>query len=266
VLLTPDYRLALIDLGMVGHLAPGAQEQLCRLMLAIANQRSDDAANVVTSLGEKADGFSDVALRSRIGEVIARHTQADADLNVGRAMIELARAGSASGLRLPAELSVLGKTLLNLHDIGRVLDRRFDVNDALRRHATQLTHRRMVDSMAPPRMMSTILELRDFAERLPARLNRVLTALSDNDLRLKVEVIDHGAIIDGLQKVANRIAAGLVLAASIVAAALMMRIDVPFTLFGYPAIAMALLFIALFGGLWLIWTAVARDVRRKQTS
>ena len=37
VLLTPDHRLALIDLGMVGRLSPAMQEQLFRLMLAISD-------------------------------------------------------------------------------------------------------------------------------------------------------------------------------------------------------------------------------------
>jgi hypothetical protein len=52
---------------------------------------------------------------------------------------------------------------------------------------------------------------------LPGRVNRVLGALAGNELRLKVEMIDEGAVIDGLQKVANHIALGLVLAALIVA-------------------------------------------------
>ena len=61
--------------------------------------------------------------------------------------------------------------------------------------------------------------VRDFAEQLPGRMNRILDALAANDLRLKIEVIDHGSIIDGFQKVANRITTGLILAALIIGAA-----------------------------------------------
>ena len=57
---------------------------------------------------------------------------------------------------------------------------------------------------------------------------------------MKVEVIDDGAIIDGLQKVANRITLGLILAAMIVSAAMVMRIDTTFRIMGYPAFAMIL--------------------------
>ena len=51
-------------------------------------------------------------------------------LNPGRVMLDLARYGHQFGLRMPAELPLLGKTLLNLHEIGCVLDRDFDVNAA----------------------------------------------------------------------------------------------------------------------------------------
>ena len=37
---------------------------------------------------------------------------------------------------MPPELALLGKTLLNLDEIGRVLDPEFDVNASMRRNAT----------------------------------------------------------------------------------------------------------------------------------
>ena len=104
----------------------------------------------------------------------------------------------------------------------------------MRRNATSLMRRRMLKSVTPAQLFSSALEVRDFAERLPGRVNRILDALAANDLRLKVEVIDHGSIIDGFQKVANRIALGLVLAALIVGAAMLMRVQTPFTILGYP--------------------------------
>jgi ubiquinone biosynthesis protein len=93
-------------------------------------------------------------------------------------------------------------------------------------------------------------------------VNRILDALACNDLRLKIEVIDHGSIIDGFQKVANRIALGLVLAALIVGAAMLMRVPTNFTILGYPGVAMLLFLGAVAGGFWMAWTILAGDVRR----
>jgi ubiquinone biosynthesis protein len=263
VLVTNDGRLALIDVGMVGRLSNTVQEQLFRLMLAIVDRRADDAASVVVALGDTLIDFDDAQLRRTVTDLLGRYDRTAAgDLNVGGVMLDIVRSSSRCGLRLPSELALLGKTLLNLHHIGRALDSTFDVNRSMRRHTTSLMRRRMLKTVTPTHLLSSVLEARDFAERLPGRLNRILDALSANDLRLKVEVIDQGSIIDGLQKVANRIALGLVIAALIVGAAMMMQVQTSFTIFGYPGIAMVLFLAAVAGGFWMAWKILAGDVKR----
>jgi ubiquinone biosynthesis protein len=264
VLLTPDHRLALIDLGMVGRLSTTMQERLFRLLLAISEARGDDAASVVIAIGDTHEDFDEMQMRRMIVDMVGRYRNTSArELNVGRVMLEMARAATQHGLRMPPELALLGKTLLNLDEIGRQLDPGFDVNASMRRNATRLMQRRMLNSMSPANVFSTALEVRDFAERLPSRMNRILDALAANDLRLKIEVIDHGSIIDGFQKVANRIALGLVLAALIVGAAMLMRVQTAFTILGYPGLAMLLFLAAAGGGFWMAWTILAGDVKTR---
>jgi ubiquinone biosynthesis protein len=264
VFLTPDHRLALLDLGMVGRLSGTMQDRLFRLMLAIADGRGDEAASVLITLGEREDEFDEMRMRRLIIQMVGRYQHVAAkDLNVGRVMLEMARAGTTHGVRMPPELALLGKALLNLDLIGRTLVPEFEVNASMRRNATQLMQRRFVKTLTQANMFSTALEVRDFAERLPGRLNRILDALSGNDLRLKIEVIDHGSIIDGLQKVANRIALGVVLAALIVGAAMLMRVETRFTILGYPGLAMLLFLAAAAGGFWMAWTVLAGDVKTK---
>ncbi|HKC57456.1 MAG TPA: hypothetical protein VKC35_15080, partial [Vicinamibacterales bacterium] len=138
----------------------------------------------------------------------------------------------------------------------------FDVNASLRGNASSVMRRRMMKSATPANLFSAAMDVREFAERLPGRVNKILDSLAASDLRFKVEVIDQGSIIEGLQKVANRIALGLVLAALIVGAAMLMRVPTSLTIFGYPWIAMLLFLAAAAGGLWMAWTILIGDVRR----
>jgi hypothetical protein len=108
-------------------------------------------------------------------------------------------------------------------------------------------------------ILTTVLEAKQFAERLPGRVTHVLDSLAANDLRLKVEMIDEGAVIDGLQKVANRIALGLVLAA------LIMQVPTTFRLLGYPGLAMILFVMAATGGMLLALPILAHDRVRRRT-
>lgn len=123
----------------------------------------------------------------------------------------------------------------------------------------------MTRSASTGGILTTVLEAKQFAERLPGRVNHVLDSLAANDLRLKVEMIDEGAVIDGLQKVANRIALGLVLAALIVAAALIMQVPTTFRLLGYPGLAMILFVMAATGGMLLALPILAHDRVRRRT-
>ncbi|HUE85289.1 MAG TPA: hypothetical protein VMO26_04355 [Vicinamibacterales bacterium] len=107
--------------------------------------------------------------------------------------------------------------------------------------------------------LSAVLEAKEFAERLPGRVNRVLDALSTSELKLKVELVDEGAVLNGLQKVANRITLGLILAAMIVGAAMIMRVETSFQLFGYSGLAMLLFLFAGMGGVWLAVDIIRHD-------
>ena len=262
VLLTTDHRLGLVDVGMIGRLSTPLQERLFRLLLAIADGDDAEAAIVVVALGEPLDGFDEGSMRRSVNALVSQRGHRADTLNVGRVMLDLARTAYRFGLRMPAELPLLGKTLLNLHDIGQVLDPGYDVNEALSRHATALMRRRMMKSARPTHWLPALLGLRELALRLPERANRILDSLAANDVRLKVEVIDHGSIIDGLQKVANRIALGAVLAALIIGAAMLMQVRTSFTILGYPGFAMLLFLAAVAGGVWLAWTILSDDVKK----
>ena len=181
------------------------------------------------------------------------------NLRVGRVFMEMQFACAAHGLRAPAELTMLGKTLLNLDQVARALDPEMDVNATIRRDAGALMTRRLQKSATSGGVFSAVLEAKEFAERLPGRVNRVLDALSTSELKLKVELIDEGAVMNGLQKVANRITLGLILASLIVSAAMMMRVETTFRLFGYPGLAMILFLFAGLGGAWLAFQIITSD-------
>jgi len=65
----------------------------------------------------------------------------------------------------------------------------------------------------------------------------------------------------GFQKIANRVALGIILGATIVGAAIMMRVKTQFTLFGYPGLAIICFLIAAIGGVLLAIVMFLNDER-----
>ena len=265
VILTKDGRLGLIDLGMVGRVAPRMRDALFRLIVAIGEGRGDDAAERALAIGERQEGFSEEDFRRRIAEVVGEFDSARlGDIQIGRAVIAVSRAAAETGIRVPAELTMLGKTLWNLDEIGRALDPEFDPGATIRREAPILLRHRMAQRFTPGHVASALMDVKELAQELPRRVNAVLDVLAKNALRLKVDAFDEVALIEGLQKIANRIAMGVVLAALIVGAAIVMQIPTRWTLLGYPALAMILFAAAALGGIALITSIVTTDRRRRR--
>jgi predicted unusual protein kinase regulating ubiquinone biosynthesis (AarF/ABC1/UbiB family) len=261
VLLTEDGRLAVLDLGMVARVTPRMQDALLQVLLGGSDGQADVVATYAMKLGQPRDSFDEVAFRRRVADLVARSADSAAEpVEVGRMVLELARLSAESGLRLPPELSMLGKTLLSLDEIARTLKPEVSPNAIVRQHAAALMQQRMADSMSPGRLLSSVLETKELMERLPERMNRILDRLANNEIEVKVDAIDEARLMEGFQKVANRITLGLLLAALIVGAALLMQVDTSFRILGYPGLAILSFLLAAAGGVALICAIVFWDV------
>ena len=256
-----DNRLALLDLGMVARVRPALQDRLLQLLLAVSENRPDDAVNVLLWLAEERDDADEAAFRRGVADIIGQHQEISLSRpQVGRAVLMLLKVAAECGVRLPPELAMIGKTLLNLDEIGHRLAPAFDTNAAVRRHAARITEEQMARDVSPGSLFSAAVELKNFVQHLPGRINRILDRVAENDLRLRVDALDEASLMEGMQKVANRITLGLVLAALIVGAALLMRVDTSFRILGYPGLAILLFLAAAVGGFCLVVAILASDI------
>ena len=261
ILLTEDGRLALLDLGMVARVTPRVQDALLQVLLGGSDGQADVVATYAMKLGQPRETFDEIAFRRRVADLVARSGDSAAEpVEVGRMVLELARLSVESGLRLPPELSMLGKTLLSLDEIARTLKPELLPNAIVRQHAAALMQQRMADSISPGRLLSGVLETKELMERLPERMNRILDRLANNEIEVKVDAIDEARLMEGFQKVANRITLGLLLAALIVGAALLMQVETSFRILGYPGLAIISFLLAAAGGVALIMAIVFWDV------
>ena len=258
-------RLALIDLGMVARVTPALQDRLLQLLLAVSDNQPDAAADVLLAVGECREDADRKGFRRGVTDLLAQHHEMSFQPpQVGRAVLMLLKVAGENGIRLPVELAMIGKTLLNLDLIGHILAPHFDPNAAIRRHAAEITQQQIGRDMSIGSLFSTAVEFKNFVQQLPSRVNRILDHLADNEFQVRVDAIDEARLMEGMQKVANRIALGLVLAALIVGAALLMDVQTSFQIFGYPGLAILLFLAAAAGGLALAVVILANDIKAKR--
>jgi ubiquinone biosynthesis protein len=261
VFVTDDGRVALLDLGQVGYIAPQLQAHLTQLVFAISEGRSDDVVTFVVRVAEKTPLFDEPGFARAVADLVA--TQKDrtiAQVEVGKVVLAILEVSGRFGLIVAPELAMLGKALLNLDQVGYMLDPNFNPNEAIRESAAEIMQRRMAASLSPGHVFQNMLEMKDFLERMPGRVNRILDAVANNDLEIRVQAIDENKLLSGFQKIANRITMGLLMAALIVGAAMLIRVPTSFHLFGYPGVAIIFFSIAAVGALGLM-LQILRDDR-----
>lgn len=263
VFVTDDGRIALLDLGMVARVSPEMREQLLKLLLAVSEGHGEEAADIAMRIGDVDPARVDEAeFRRQANELIGRYHGATVeDIEIGTVVMKISRTAAGNGVRVPRELTMIGKALLNLDAVGRALDPDFDPNAAIRAKAAEVTSQRMRESASPGNILSSVLESAEFIQKLPARVNRILDAAAKNELGFKVDTIDERTLVDGFQKVANRITMGLILAALIVGAAMLMRVETEFTILGYPGLAILCFLGAVAGGMALMAAILLHDER-----
>lgn len=221
VVLTFDRQLALLDLGMTGRLSPDLRDALVRMLAALGEGRGADVATALERAGERLDDFDRNGLQRDVSALVVTLDGADVEgMEVGRQLAELARLALRNGLRPAPELSMVGKALLNLDDVARRLAPTYRPAAAIREHMASLTRDQLLSAASPSRLVSAALDAKELAERFPERMNRLLESLADGRIHIRVEGMDEREIMRSVQKLANRAAAGLAVAAFVLAAAI----------------------------------------------
>lgn len=267
VFLTHDGHIALLDLGMVGRTTPAMQESLLKILMAISEGKGDQAADLVIQISSKDEDFDPAELRRRIGQLVAsQQNKGLQQINVGMSLLEVSRSAAENGVFVPSELTLLGKTLLQLDEVGKILDPDFDPNASIRRNVGDLMSQRMKKDSSQGSVFSSLLEMKEFISGLPNRLNRIMDVVSNQQLEVKVKAVDAELVMQGFQKIANRITTGIVLAALILGACLLMRIETNFRLLGYPGLAIICFLAAAAGGFWLVISIFVKDHQGRKKS
>ena len=253
-----DVKLAMIDFGMTARLSATLREHIVRLLLDLADNRGDDAAETLIAVGTELPGFERAAYIREIAGLMARgHDLSVGELDAGRLLYELINTSFQHGLRLPAELTLLAKTLFNLDTVTRAIHPTFSPLPTIREFANKIAAERARRDLNPRRLYQLATETGDLLGALPRRLEIISSRLASNEFGLQIEVPQFSLLIEALQKVANRVFSGLVLAGLLVASAMLIP--------SRRALGTAGFVLAGAIGLWMVLAIVWSDRRRRQS-
>jgi len=250
-----DPKLAMIDFGMTAHLTESMRNAVVSLFLAMAENQGDAAAEVLISIGEHSETFDRTAYVREVAAVVAKHAnETVGETPAGLVLYQMISIGYSAGLKLPAELTLLAKALFNLDAVTRALDRSFNPSQTMRDYATNIANERARRDLSPRRLFQVASATSDLINALPRRLDSITERMARNDFAFRVDTPQLPMLLKGMEKIANRIFTGLVLAGLLIASSSLLQY--------WRRLGLVCIAIAAGLGLWMIGTVLINDRRK----
>ncbi len=257
--------IVLLDFGMVSRISREFQDEIIKLLLAISANRGEEVADVCIRMSEVQEQFDAVRFAHQISTVVANFHDVDVrQVNAGQLLFNVIAVANNNELRVPAELAMLAKTLLNLDAITRRLDPKFDPQAVIRSYAERLISQKLQQKFNPRNFYPALLDLNQLILDLPHRMREILDLSAAGRMTFGIKLTQAEIFLAGMHKIANRITVGVVIAALLLSSSLIMRYPTATRLFGYPAFAVIGYLIAAIAAVYLIISTLLRDHRDEE--
>ncbi len=249
VLLASDGRLVLLDFGLLGRLDDDTRRTLGLLLLALAQNRADDVADLILGLSLTQLDSDEAGFVHELRRKLPRyHWRPLSGLRTGEALADLQRIALRHGIRLPTSFALVGKTLSQADSVARVLDPTLDPIELLEEDGTDAMVQEAGRRLEPNHLLALGYTQLEPLARLPRRVSRLLTRVETGTLKFGVVPSDLGELEHIVRSSANRIGAAMIISALLVASALMARVDDTISIIGFALSGVLGLY-----ELWRIW-------------
>jgi predicted unusual protein kinase regulating ubiquinone biosynthesis (AarF/ABC1/UbiB family) len=226
VLLTQDGRLALLDFGLLGRLDEDTRTGLALLLLAVAQNRADDVAELVISLSLTSTRSDQAGFVQDVRRKLPRfHHRPLASIQAGQALADLQRAAIRRDIRLPTSFALVGKTLAQADSIARILDPELDPVALIEEQSLEVMTREVDHRLEPNRFTAQAFTQLAPLLSLPGRVAHVVSELERGTLTIAVRPTGLEELEHNLRSIANRIGAAMIVGALLLASSLLVRSD-----------------------------------------
>jgi ubiquinone biosynthesis protein len=249
VLLTPDGRLALLDFGLLGRLDDDTRTSLALLLLAIAQNRADDVADLILALSLTSFESDEAGFVHDLRRKLPRyHWRPLAGIRTGEGLADLQRLCLVHGIALPTSFALVGKTLSQAENIARTLDPTMDPVEMLRNEGWNVMASEAEKRLEPNQLLAfTFTQLQPLL-RMPRRVSELVQKLETGSLKIGVAPTELEGFERLLRSTANRIGAAMIVSSLLIASALMARVNHTFSIvFFLGAVAL---------GVFMLWRII----------
>jgi len=157
------------------------------LLLALIGRDTDEILGVMQRLGAMPPGVSRGALTADIDNFLADYGNQDLEeLDVSEALNSFFTIVRNHHILLPADVSMLIRTLVLLEGTSRIFDRGFSLAEVLEPYYYKIASRRLSPKRLLGRMQRTYRDWDRFLSHLPSELNNVLSQIQSGKFDIQL--------------------------------------------------------------------------------
>ena len=222
LLILPGEIIGVIDFGTVGRLETSDRIGLARLLILVVQRDTVGIVDQLIRMGIANSRVDRITLAKELRRILLRYYGLPIqDIPVAEVMNSLEPVIYKHKLKIPSDYLQLIKTIMVMQGVGLRLDPDFDMLSATRPYLGKLIRQIVLPSSWGPSLLRMATDWADFVGNVPRQTSNVLSQLERGEFGIDVEVRELGEAVDSLDRAANRIIFGVLVAAIIVALALL---------------------------------------------
>lgn len=212
VLALADGTLAFLDFGMVGRLSADMKKHFASFVIALRNQSTNGVIRAISGMGFIPDETDRKALRADVDEMREKYYQVPlSEVSIGEAVNDLFALAFRHQIKIPAELTLLGKTFLTMEGVVTSLDPSFSVFDVAEPFGRKLLLERFDLRQIFHQWREDIPEYVGLLTEVPLSLKNIMAALRKGKFGLEITVPELGAFLKKMDQISNRLSLSIVL-------------------------------------------------------
>jgi ubiquinone biosynthesis protein len=249
----PGNVIGLVDFGMTGTVDRQTRELFVELVDSVVRRNESRAAQVLLRLTSWDQAPEIRPLERELADFMGRNLYRPLkEIEVGRLLQELLELTTRFRLRLPPDIFLMLKALSTVEGVARMLDPQFDMIGKATPFITQVLKERFKPARLAEDASDTAARMFQFLNQFPRDLLELAELLRRQKLGLQVEHRGLDKALTTLDRVSNRIAFAILIAALIIGSALIVISKTPPMLYGIPLIGLIGFLAAAVMGLWLL--------------
>ena len=246
--------LSFIDFGMMGSLRPEMLQFLGKYVLGYLNRDSHAITEALLLASGKHNFARFKELEFQISDMLAHYKHLSLEeMDFGKIMNESVGILVHFGLRFPAEIYLLVKTLMAIERVTVVLDPGIDIATEMQPYAAELIAQQYNPKQIALEVFESLKEYYKLLKEFPSDLNEIIFKIKEGKFKTQIEIKGFEPLADHIDKSSNRVSIAIVVAALIIGASIISQWE-EIRWIGAIVFCLAGLF-----GFWLLITLFRRN-------